>query len=185
VNTGDYAGQLIVTDAVNSQLSASGGRGYLKHTAVGTHAGQPDSAAWAFQWQAPAAGTGPVVFYWCNNAANNNGASSGDIIIRDSLVVAEASGVGSEREHGRFAWRYSNPSRNAAVIRYHGSAQAPVRIYAPTGRLVRCLQPVSESGILRVKWNGCDVSGNLVPEGTYFVRLGAGVTSVVSVRLVR
>ena len=185
VNSGSYAGQLIVTDAANTQLSASGGRDYLKQTSVGSRAGQPDSATWTFQWLAPAAGTGPVMFYWCSNAANNNGASSGDIIIRDSLYLTEASGIAEGgTANGRRLWRYTNPSRKHTVITYEGDPHRPVRIYATSGRLVRTLTPEPAAELLRVTWDGRDADGRRVPEATYFVRLGAEVTSVARVQLV-
>jgi hypothetical protein len=178
------AGQLIVTDSVNTQYSSSA-PGYLKHTSAGTFRGTSGPALWTFSWRAPAVGIGPVRFYWCANAADNDGGSSGDRICRDSLVVGEAAGISSQPKHGRCAWRYSNPSRNAVVIRYFGSAATPVRIYSAGGRLIRRLRPQPEGDILSVRWDGRDHSGTMVPEATYFVRVGAEVTSVVSVSLVR
>jgi hypothetical protein len=186
INSGDYAGELMVTDSTNTQISTSGGRSYLKHTSIGTHAGQPDSATWTFQWLAPASGTGTVVFYWCNNAANNNGASSGDTIVRDSLVLSEATGT-SEREgtSRRWLWRYTNPAQNRVVVSYRGSAGEPVRIYSSTGRLIRRLLPTRDGETMTATWDGRDQSRALVPEASYFLRLGAKAGSVISVRLVR
>lgn len=178
------AGQLIVADSANTQYSSTA-PGYLKQTGAGTFPNTPGPATWTFRWRAPTAATGPVRFYWCANAADNDGGSSGDRICRDSLVVGEAAGISSQPKHGRCAWRYSNPSRNAVVIRYSGSAAAPVRIYSAGGRLIRRLRPQPEGDILSVRWDGRDHSGTMVPEATYFVRVGAEVTSVVSVSLVR
>ena len=183
-HSNNSAGQLIVTESTNTQYS-SAPPGYLKHTSTGTHAGTPGPTSWTFDWRAPAASVGPVRFYWCANAADNNGGTSGDRICRDSLVVAEAAGVGSEPRSGRFAWHYSNPSRNAVLIRYQGVAEAPIRIYSAGGRLVRRLRPQPEGDLLSARWDGRDQSGTPVPEATYFVRLGAEVSSAVSVRLVR
>jgi len=177
-------GQLIVADSTNTQYSPVA-PGYLKQTSAGTFPGTPGPTAWTFSWQAPAAGTGPVRFYWCANAADNNGASSGDIVCRDSLVLSEAAGIGSEPVRGRFAWRYSNPARNRAVISYQGDANLPVRIYSATGRLVRAIRPAPDGAHLRVVWDGRDDAGRIVPEARYFIRLGAEVTSVVQVQLIR
>jgi hypothetical protein len=186
-STGRPVGQLIALDPVNTQYDTSqvGGYQYVKQTSAGTFPGQVGQANWTIGWRAPNVAAGAVTFYWCANAANNNNSASGDTIIRDSLVVAEAAGVSSQPKHGRFAWHYSNPSRNTVVIRYRGSAETPVRIYSAGGRLVRRLWPESGGEILSVRWDGRDHSGALVPEATYFVRLGAEVTSVASVRLVR
>jgi hypothetical protein len=180
----DRIGQLIVTDSTHTQYS-SAEPGYLKHTSTGTHPGTPGPTSWTFGWHAPATGAGPVRFYWCANAANNNGSTSGDRICRDSLVVAEAVGIRSETAHGRFAWRYSNPSRYSVVIHYKGMAETPVRIYSAGGRLIRRLRPQPEGDMLSLRWDGRDHSGTPVPEASYFVRLGREVSSVVAVRLVR
>jgi hypothetical protein len=177
-------GQLIVTDSTHTQYS-SAEPGYLKHTSTGTHPGTPGPTSWTFGWRAPAAGAGPVRFYWCANAANNNGSTSGDLICRDSLFVAEAVGIRSETAHGRLAWRYSNPSRYNVVIRYRGMADGPVRIYSAGGRLIRRLWPQPEGDLLSLRWDGHDQSGTPVSEASYFIRLGREVSSAVSVRLVR
>jgi hypothetical protein len=182
--TNNGAGQLIVTDSTNTQYS-SAPPGYLKHTSTGTHPGTPGPTAWTFRWRAPAVGAGPVRFYWCANAADDNGANSGDLICRDSLVVSEAAGIGSQLQRYRFAWRYANPARNRVVIRYRGSAGSPVRIYAASGRLVRSIAPERDGELLRVIWDGRDRNGERVPEAGYFVRLGKGLESVVSIFLVR
>lgn len=185
--SGSPAGQLIVLDPANTQYDTSqvGGFQYLKQTSAGTFPGQVGQANWTIGWRTPAAASGAVTFYWCVNAANNNSSASGDTTIRDSLVVGEVAGVGAESRHGRFAWHYANPSRNTVVIRYQGTTAAPVRVYSAGGRLVRRLQPQPEGEILSVSWDGRNQSGTHVPEATYFVRLGAEIASVVSVRLIR
>jgi hypothetical protein len=185
VNSGRYAGQLIISDPTNTQVAVTGGRGYLKHTSAGTRAGQADSCSWSFRWQAPAQGTGPVIFYWCNNAANNDGTSSGDVIIRDSLYLTESSGIEEGQPAGRSFWRYANPARNRALIEYDGAADRAVRIYSATGRLVRTLAPQRVGDHLRVLWDGLDSHGRRVPEASYFVRLGDEVAAIARVQLVR
>jgi len=87
------AGQLTVLDSANTQY-AGVEPGYLKQTSVGTRQGMNGPTSWTVGWRAPAAGTGPVRFYWCANAANNNGTSTGDAVCRDSLIVAEAAAIG-------------------------------------------------------------------------------------------
>ena len=178
------AGQLIVTDSTDTQFS-SAPPGYLKHTGAGTHPGTPGPTAWTFGWRAPAAGAGAVRFYWCANAADNNGASSGDRICRDSLVLSETGIAESGAAPGRHFWRYANPARNRAVISYQGNPDLPVRVYSAEGRLVRALRPSPDGERLQVTWDGRDDAGRVVPEARYFVRLGAEVTTVIKVQLVR
>ncbi|MBZ0265373.1 choice-of-anchor D domain-containing protein [bacterium] len=82
-----YAGGLTVTNAQQTQLNGS----FLKHTSNGTFQNQ-NSGTWAFQWTAPAEGTGDVTFYVAGNAANNNGSTSGDYIYTVFQSVVEAAG---------------------------------------------------------------------------------------------
>jgi len=52
--------------------------GYISHTSSGTFQGQSNSANWDLKWTAPAADVGSITFTAYGNAANNNGANSGD-----------------------------------------------------------------------------------------------------------
>jgi len=182
---GQRAGFLSVSDPTNTQLSPAG-PGYMKQTLVGTHAGTSGPVSWNFRWQAPSAGAGPVTFYWCANAANNNGSGTGDAICRDSLQVAEASGV-AERPPAarRVFWRFANPGRSTVVIDYHGRADQPVRIYSASGCLVRLVSPTANGEMLRVVWDGRNLKGQPVPPAGYFVRLGSGIDAVIRVQVVR
>lgn len=183
-DSGNSAGQLIVTDSVNTQYSSSA-PGYLKQTSAGTFRGTSGPALWTFNWRAPAVGIGPVRFYWCANAADNDGGSSGDRICRDSLVLAATGAAEPGAVPGRHFWRYANPARNRVAINYRGSAKAPVRIYASSGRLVRSLAAQQDGELLRVVWDGRDESGRVVPTASYFIRIGREVRSVVRVELTR
>jgi len=178
------AGQLIVADSANTQYSSTA-PGYLKQTGAGTHPGTPGPTTWAFGWRAPPAGAGAVRFYWCANAADNDGGSSGDRICRDSLVLSAAGVAEPGAVPGRRFWRYANPARDRVVISYRGSAGSSVRIYASSGRHVRTLTPQPDRDLLRVVWNGRDAAGRLVPSTPYFVRLGEEITSVARIQLVR
>ena len=83
---GSDAGTLIST--TNRTDLASG---YLSQTWNGNTATTSGTITWNFQWTAPAAGTGDVTFYYCSNAANNNGGTSGDEIYTNSLTLTEQS----------------------------------------------------------------------------------------------
>lgn len=74
------AGQLVATDPRTTQIvrGATGGRMYVEHSYGGTGAGTSGRHAWTFDWIAPAAGAGDVAFYGCANAANLDGANTGD-----------------------------------------------------------------------------------------------------------
>ena len=75
---GASVGSLASTDA-ETQVDVSNGtteplgREYVKHTPLGTAAGQPDGYSWSLDWTAPPGDAGPVTFYAAGNAADNNG----------------------------------------------------------------------------------------------------------------
>lgn len=181
---GGSAGQVIVSDPVNTQFSSIGS-GYLKQTSAGTFNGTPLGVSWQFQWQAPAAGSGTVVFYWCGNACNGNNSTSGDAVCRDSLVLTEGTAVAEPRTPAptRRWWRTARGSRT--VIEYCGDANRPVRVFAQSGRMVRALKPEADGEALRVVWDGRDSRGRLVPAASYFIRLDDAVQSVLKVEVVR
>ena len=90
LNASDQAvGSLVVVDPARTQKSvAFTGREYLKHTLSGTVQVSPAAEAdWSFQWTAPLVPDGPVTFYAAGNAANNNGATTGDYIYTASLTL--------------------------------------------------------------------------------------------------
>jgi hypothetical protein len=92
-STGAAAGKLATADA-NTQVETVGGVDFISQTAAGTFRTTRNSATWEFNWTAPAAGTGSVTFYSAGNAANNNGATSGDRIYKGSLVLTEGTTSG-------------------------------------------------------------------------------------------
>lgn len=75
---GTSVGSLASIDAETQVAVSNGtteplGRQYVKHTPLGTGAGQADAYAWSFTWTAPSSDAGPVTFYAAGNAADDNG----------------------------------------------------------------------------------------------------------------
>jgi hypothetical protein len=91
-SNGDQAGTITITDSTNTQSSETAGKTYVKHTSTGTYAGTPNSGSWSFDWT-PNAAYGDVTFYAAGNAANNNGANTGDKISTTSETVPHNSAV--------------------------------------------------------------------------------------------
>jgi hypothetical protein len=74
-----------------AQLDGSPGSvQYVTHTSAGTRPGTSGGATWDVYWTAPGASVGSVTFYAAGNAANNNGAPTGDRIYTTSLTIAPA-----------------------------------------------------------------------------------------------
>uniref|UniRef100_A0A7V0Z6I8 T9SS type A sorting domain-containing protein n=1 Tax=candidate division WOR-3 bacterium TaxID=2052148 RepID=A0A7V0Z6I8_UNCW3 len=67
---------------------------------------------------------------------------------------------------------YPNPSREQISIRFSTSGdKTEIKIYNNAGRLVRRLFRVSGTGEFNVYWDRKDDKGNIVPAGSYFIRI--------------
>jgi hypothetical protein len=66
------------------------GRMYILHTAAGTNPTGAGTNSWSFKWTAPPTSTGKVTFYAAGNAANNDGAQTGDLIYTTSASINPA-----------------------------------------------------------------------------------------------
>jgi hypothetical protein len=88
-NANTQPGTLVVSDSTNTQIVTSGTFQYVTHRSPGTRPGTSGSSSWEMLWNAPAdASAGAVTFYAAGNAANNNGAASGDLIYATTLTVS-------------------------------------------------------------------------------------------------
>ena len=88
-NGAQILGTLVVTDANRTYASYPGG-GYITHKRNGV--ANTNSASWSFDWIAPAAGSGTVIFYGSLLACESSGAvytSLGDTTFLSTLTIAE------------------------------------------------------------------------------------------------
>ncbi|TKJ41072.1 hypothetical protein CEE37_05240 [candidate division LCP-89 bacterium B3_LCP] len=83
------AGDLSVSDPVNTQLNPFLPMDVIMHTNTGTYAGTPASGSWSFDWTAPT-GSDDATFYFAGNAADNAGGTTGDYIYVATEVVPAA-----------------------------------------------------------------------------------------------
>ncbi|MBY0508348.1 MAG: hypothetical protein K2X03_30830 [Bryobacteraceae bacterium] len=72
----------------NTPAPCNGEAEFATHVAASTFAGQREGAEWTIEWTPPATNVGEVIFYAVGNAANNNGANSGDFIYATTARVA-------------------------------------------------------------------------------------------------
>ncbi len=176
---GDSVGTLSALDG-NTQTASSGSRDYAKQTSSGTQSGTTSQASWTMRWTAPAAGTGNVTLYMAGNAANGNGATSGDHIYADSFSWAEgtASPVPMPVLAGaELGTNYPNPfnPRTTLVFELARAQEVQLAIYSVDGRLVKQLvNGYRAEGRHEMAWDGLDQSGRAVPSGTYLYRLNSG-----------
>jgi uncharacterized protein (TIGR03437 family) len=66
------------------------GVSFIEHTSAGTRIGTTGGAIFQFDWTPPATNVGPVTFYAAGNAANGNGAPTGDLIYTTSVQLNPA-----------------------------------------------------------------------------------------------
>lgn len=86
-------GALIVSDAVNTQLSQNieGTEDYLKHTSIGTYRDTEGPASWNFRWMAPDLPS--VTFYVVGNAADSDDSFIGDYIYARQYSMYRSDGT--------------------------------------------------------------------------------------------
>lgn len=63
---------------------------FITHTSAGTRNGTKGGATFQFDWTPPATNAGPVTLFVAGNAANGNGANTGDLIYTSSVQLSAA-----------------------------------------------------------------------------------------------
>lgn len=89
----------------------------------GTQNGASGFYTFTFNWVAPAAGTGIVKFFYCGNAVNGNGTTSGDLAIPGSLILTESSTAGINELFSKTQnidlSTFPNPAKEFINVRYN------------------------------------------------------------------
>lgn len=101
--------------AGNTAISTSGTKKYANHTSASNTS---TTTTWGWTWVAPTTDATNVTFYVATNAANNNGANSGDVIYLSQHVITSTAGIEEqEQEDANFTVGYS-AENNAVVINF-------------------------------------------------------------------
>ncbi len=132
----DPAGSFTITDTAHTQVKTDDGKSYVSHRTAGTYAGTANGASWSFRWNAPASDVGPIDFYVCGNAANNNDQQTGDniystfatavprVIVVPFTDVSNASGLETVTGGVGIAWAdFDNDGDQDALVARDGEAQ--------------------------------------------------------------
>lgn len=80
--------QVICEDA--GPKPCASGVSFIQHTSAGTRNGTKEGATFQFDWVPPSTNVGPVTFFVAGNAANGNGAPTGDLIYTSSVQLNPA-----------------------------------------------------------------------------------------------
>ncbi len=172
---GALLGTLIASGA-GTTLNGAGGK-YLTHTSSGTSGS--GSKSWTFQWTAPAAGTGTVTFYGAYNFANNNGGTSGDVIVTHAQTFSENLATSLSEVSGSRLEIFPNPVEDHINIRMADVDEViMVTLMGVDGRVV--LQEKHVQGNIRI-----ELTNRKVPSGVYMLAIEAGSKRVVRKVMVR
>lgn len=174
--SGTKLGTMIITNASETKLTGSGK--YITHTNTAT--GVNGVKVWSFDWTAPAAGTGEVTFYGCFNYANGNGGSSGDSIIKSTLVVNEklASGVESNTFSKLGFNIYPMPATEELNLQNNHSVYvSAVQIFDINGKLIMHKE-VETDGNVKLNIEN-------LPKGTYLININDSKQSLATTKFIK
>lgn len=155
------AGTIVVTDATRT-TTVNGGNGITHNGASGTTAFS-GANAWAFDWTAPAMGTGNVTIYAAMNVTNSNGGTSGDEVYTTTLAVSEAVATSVDEEvlSGDLLTVYPNPAINDLNIKSVEKIKH-VTLFNMEGKIISSMNAVDRNLTL-------DISD--LNSGIYFVKV--------------
>lgn len=174
--SGTKLGTMIITNASETKLTGSGK--YITHTSVAT--GVNGVKVWSFDWTAPAAGTGEVTFYGCFNYANGNGGSSGDSIIKSTLVVNEkvASGV-KQSSLAKLGFNlYPMPAIDEINLQNnHNIYVSNIQIFDINGKLMMSKE-VETDGSIKLNIEN-------LPMGTYLLNISDSKKSLATTKFIK
>ncbi|MFT7590080.1 MAG: hypothetical protein ACI959_002303 [Limisphaerales bacterium] len=122
----------------NAQIETAslvGGRTYVEHNDASL------TGVFDFDWSAPAAGTGDVIFYFAGNVINGNNMTSGDVGgMGSTLSLPEASGSGITAINSLEVTAFPNPLTGNQVRVNIGNlpsnSNAVAKLYDLTGKLI-------------------------------------------------
>lgn len=162
---GNLLGTLELIDTVKTKLV--GNNKYITYTAKGVDG--IDSLAWYFNWIAPAAGTGDVVFYGGFNS-NQDGHKGGDITHLSTLRVKETGTASVYNLNNNFnqVIVYPNPVTDILNINFdlNNSTASKIEILDLSGKQVAVIADENLTGMVSKQINTTEFKS-----GIYFVKI--------------
>jgi hypothetical protein len=167
---GDLLGKLLLTDTVTTKLV--GNDKYITYTAAGVES--LDSMVWKFDWTAPEAGKGDVVFYGAFNS-NQNGEKGGDVTYLSTLRVKETGTASIQTQDNKtiHVQIFPNPCSDYLNINFNNNIsgqQTTVNLVDLSGK--------QHYNLLNEKWNNQVFTQKLdiknIPNGVYILSVSVG-----------
>lgn len=166
-SAGDILGTLV---NLGAETKLTPGSNYITHTSSGI-SGQ-GSKTWTFDWTAPEAGNGEVVFYGAFNLCNGNGSTSGDVIKLSTLSINENTSTGFDSDPvAEQVSVYPNPVLGHLNLKTQaGLTGTRFMVYDQSGRLVM-------NGIL--SGSTTTLSADNLGTGIYYLKLDNANRTVI------
>lgn len=134
-----HTGSIQVTDAARTKKAGS----YLTHTFSGL-SGSNGQNIWDFEWDAQQS-PDQITVYVAVNFSNNNGTTSGDVILTETLVLSKASGIGLSEIKKAQLVAYPNPAND--ILTVAGSDfEAPYVLINRAGQKVKQIETIRREG---------------------------------------
>ncbi len=171
------AGDFNITNVNGTVRTTSGNRIYVGHKTANS------TAAWSFQWIAPATDAGTVTFYIAGNGSNNNILETGDQIYTTTYTVSTSAGL-TQGNGGSTGIKvlnaddngisiFPNPVKDRLFVSYNVAETENVTIdlYNLNGQLVQnLLNEKNSAGNYNETFN----LNNNINKGLYIVRVNMG-----------
>ncbi|MBL7813434.1 MAG: T9SS type A sorting domain-containing protein [Saprospiraceae bacterium] len=139
--------QMVCLDALNAQcgtftngtgtsIGATGGKQYIRQSQVKIMTG--GSASWTFTWKAPATLTNaPITFYFVTLAANGDGGTSNDNVLKSSKVVRLKTTTSNKDVANSIAVNvFPNPTKDVLNIELNDTQKADLTLTDINGRIL-------------------------------------------------
>jgi hypothetical protein len=165
------------SDNAKIAIASSNGRQYAEHDTMS------DTNVFEVDWTAPETGTGPVTFYSCGNAVNNNNMNSGDGAACNVLELAEEAVSSTvETASGIKILLYPNPVRDEMKVQLTSdiAAEFNMEIFDTQGRLMISKMITFDAGE-----NNYFYTVNSLSKGTYLVRFATAQGEIATAKMLK
>ncbi|MEZ4887425.1 MAG: choice-of-anchor V domain-containing protein [Chitinophagales bacterium] len=162
--SGTSIGSFDANGAANITVRTIGGKQYISHKNA------PSSNTFNFKWTAPNEDAGAVTFYAAGNAANGNGASSGDKIYTNNYSTL-FTGIERYDAEKLSLNTFPNPATNYFNLEYQLAKNELMTLvaYDASGRQVKVLfEGAENAGVQRHRF---DLQSNELTSGVYLIML--------------
>lgn len=156
-----HEGSIAITDAARTKKSGN----YITHTSSGI-SGSAGVNSWTFEWNAAQAPDQATV-YTSVNFANQNGTTSGDVIVNQTLSLDKNLGIGEPEFALLKVSAYPNPATDFLFVAANEALVSPFTVWASDGKSFAVAAEAQDVQHYRI-----DV--NHLASGVYTLRDAAG-----------